>query len=245
MEHVCIPTYMPIVMVPRVYLHTYMPIVMVPRVCTYVCAYLPTYVHTYIYAHSDGTSHMYKACDVYGLSCAENRSVGETQMNERSSRSHTIFTLNVESRHSSSAEDDAVVKVAALVSLVVNLPLVQCSIPIPPSGPVQHPHTSLWSSAASPYLLLVQCSIPIPPSGPVQHPHTSLWSSAASPYLPLVQCSIPIPPSGPVQHPHTSLWSSAASPYLPLVQCSIPIPPSGPVQHPHTSLWSSAACVFK
>lgn len=37
-------------------------------------------------------------------------------MNEKSSRSHTIFTLNVESRLKASEEEDGVVKVAALVS---------------------------------------------------------------------------------------------------------------------------------
>lgn len=37
-------------------------------------------------------------------------------MNELSSRSHTIFTLNIESRlKSSGGEDDGIVKVAALV----------------------------------------------------------------------------------------------------------------------------------
>lgn len=40
-------------------------------------------------------------------------------MNERSSRSHTIFTLNIESRLKASEEEDGVVKVAALVSVLI------------------------------------------------------------------------------------------------------------------------------
>ena len=45
----------------------------------------------------------------------EYRSVGETQMNDRSSRSHTIFTLTVESRLRGEEVEDKAVKVAALV----------------------------------------------------------------------------------------------------------------------------------
>ncbi len=36
-------------------------------------------------------------------------------MNEKSSRSHTIFTMNVESRLKNAEEEDGVVKLAALV----------------------------------------------------------------------------------------------------------------------------------
>ena len=43
----------------------------------------------------------------------DNRTFGETNMNERSSRSHTVFTVAVESR---SREEDGTVKVAYLVS---------------------------------------------------------------------------------------------------------------------------------
>ena len=48
------------------------------------------------------------------------RSVGETQLNERSSRSHTIFTLTIESKlkEEKDTETDGVVKVATLVSWV-------------------------------------------------------------------------------------------------------------------------------
>ena len=47
----------------------------------------------------------------------ENRSVGETNMNDRSSRSHTIFTLTVESRLRDEEGGDGTVKVASLVSI--------------------------------------------------------------------------------------------------------------------------------
>ena len=44
--------------------------------------------------------------------------MGETQLNERSSRSHTIFTLTIESKlkEDKDTEADGVVKVATLVS---------------------------------------------------------------------------------------------------------------------------------
>ena len=42
-----------------------------------------------------------------------NRSMGETKMNDRSSRSHTILTITVESRKK---EEDEAVRVATLVS---------------------------------------------------------------------------------------------------------------------------------
>ena len=48
---------------------------------------------------------------------SENRSIGETNMNERSSRSHTLFTMTVESRlREGQEEDDGTVRVATLVS---------------------------------------------------------------------------------------------------------------------------------
>ena len=50
----------------------------------------------------------------------ENRSVGETNMNDRSSRSHTIFTLTVESRLRDEEGGDGTVKVASLVSVYAN-----------------------------------------------------------------------------------------------------------------------------
>lgn len=46
---------------------------------------------------------------------AENRTVGTTLMNDKSSRSHSIFTITIESRLKSPEETDGVVKVAALV----------------------------------------------------------------------------------------------------------------------------------
>ena len=50
-------------------------------------------------------------------SSSENRSIGETNMNERSSRSHTLFTMTVESRlREGEEEDDGTVRVATLVS---------------------------------------------------------------------------------------------------------------------------------
>ena len=47
-----------------------------------------------------------------------NRSIGETTMNERSSRSHTVLGLTVESRCSRQGEedDDGKVRIATLVS---------------------------------------------------------------------------------------------------------------------------------
>ena len=51
------------------------------------------------------------------FSSSENRSIGETNMNERSSRSHTLFTMTVESRlREGEEEDDGTVRVATLVS---------------------------------------------------------------------------------------------------------------------------------
>ena len=44
-----------------------------------------------------------------------NRSVGETNMNDRSSRSHTIFTLTIESRLRDEEGGDGTVRVASLV----------------------------------------------------------------------------------------------------------------------------------
>ena len=51
-------------------------------------------------------------CSVF----SDNRSVGETNMNDRSSRSHTIFTLTIESRLRDEEGGDGTVKVASLVS---------------------------------------------------------------------------------------------------------------------------------
>ena len=47
----------------------------------------------------------------------ENRSIGETQMNEHSSRSHAIFTFTLESmlKTTQEGDEDGIVKVAALV----------------------------------------------------------------------------------------------------------------------------------
>ena len=47
----------------------------------------------------------------------DNRSVGETNMNDHSSRSHTIFTLTIESRLRDEEGGDGTVKVASLVSI--------------------------------------------------------------------------------------------------------------------------------
>ena len=68
---------------------------------------------------------------------AENRTIGATQMNDKSSRSHTILTINIESRLKSEEEADGVVKVSALV---------RCSIGTRYSGPSlasSSPFTSL------------------------------------------------------------------------------------------------------
>ena len=47
----------------------------------------------------------------------DNRSIGETAMNEQSSRSHTVFAITVESRCREGEGDDAgTVKIATLVS---------------------------------------------------------------------------------------------------------------------------------
>ena len=69
------------------------------------------------------------------LCVAENRVIGETNMNERSSRSHTIVTMAIESRERDEEEEgggkDGPVKVSSIVSCkVVRLYLVlhSCSI---------------------------------------------------------------------------------------------------------------------
>ena len=56
----------------------------------------------------------------------DNRSVGETNMNDHSSRSHTIFTLTIESRLRDEEGGDGTVKVASLVSIVhINIRICQ------------------------------------------------------------------------------------------------------------------------
>ena len=58
---------------------------------------------------------MLMVVSLHAHALTEYRSVGETQMNDRSSRSHTIFTLTVESRLRGEEVEDKAVKVAALV----------------------------------------------------------------------------------------------------------------------------------
>ena len=53
----------------------------------------------------------------------DNRSVGETNMNDHSSRSHTIFTLTIESRLRDEEGGDGTVKVASLVSIYMYVTL--------------------------------------------------------------------------------------------------------------------------
>ena len=72
------------------------------RVC--VCVRVHVWVWVWVCAH----------VTVYTLVTAY-RSVGETNMNDRSSRSHTIFTLTVESRLRGEDERDCTVKVGSLV----------------------------------------------------------------------------------------------------------------------------------
>ena len=56
---------------------------------------------------------------MYNNLIVENRTVGKTSMNEWSSRSHSIFTLSVESRLRDEEGGDGTVKVASLVSQLI------------------------------------------------------------------------------------------------------------------------------